>query len=204
MNIIYPFLLVLGLVLPQSTIASPSSATAEKTINALHAQLLIAMQLPRETTPSQRIELLRPAIEAAFDFSTIGRIILGESWRALSSEQKITFIDILQQLSVATYANNFSKFSGQKFLVTQVKIKKKLTIIDTQLTRSSDTSDKEPVSLKYLLKKNNGKWGIVNVIAQGVSDLALKRAEYSSIIKKRGFESLIQQLNGKIANLQKM
>ncbi len=34
-----------------------------------------------------------------------------------------------------------------------------------------------------------GKWKIISVIANGINDLSLKRADYSAIIKERGFDA---------------
>ena len=60
--------------------------------------------------------------------------------------------------------------------------------------------DGDKVTLDYLLRKSDGLWRIVNVIAEGVSDLSLKRADYTAVIKNEGFNSLITQLNGKVAS----
>jgi len=43
-------------------------------------------------------------------------------------------------------------------------------------------------------------WGIVNVIAQGVSDLALKRTEYDAVISAQGIDPLIAKLDAKVAS----
>ncbi len=198
MHLIYAILLVFGLT--SSQLASGGDLVpAEKVITTLHTQLLVAMKLPKNTPPLERIELIAPTINSNFDFSTIARIIMDKSWDALPKENKKTFVAVLRKLSVATYASHFSKFTGESFVVIKVQNKKKLTIVDTQLVPLEGL----PVSLKYLLKKNNNKWQIINVIAQGVSDLALKRAEYAYILKNEGFESLISQLNAKITRLEK-
>jgi phospholipid transport system substrate-binding protein len=55
------------------------------------------------------------------------------------------------------------------------------------------------VIFDYLLRKVDNQWRIVNVIANGVSDLAVKRAEYRQIIKTEGFNSLLTKLREKIA-----
>ena len=41
----------------------------------------------------------------------------------------------------------------------------------------------------------------MNVVAQGVSDLSLKRADYTAVIKTEGFDSLINRLEKKIAEM---
>jgi phospholipid transport system substrate-binding protein len=202
MNLIYSLLLTVALTSTQSVLGVTKTESAEDVVNNLHAELLLAMQLPEKTSVAKRIKTLKPIIGASFDFPTIARIILGESWTPLSSKQRNEFEDTLYRLTVTTYASHFSKFSGEKFLVSEVKDKKKMTIVDTRLIPSNSSVDVEFISLRYLLVRKNAKWRIINVIAQGVSDLALKRSEYSSVIKKDGFESLISQLNDKIANLQ--
>jgi phospholipid transport system substrate-binding protein len=202
MNLICSLLLTVGLTLWQPAFAVPQSESAEDTVNNLHAELLLAMQLPEKTSVAKRIETLKPVIEASFDFTTIAKIILGDSWPTLSNEQRSLFQDTLQRLSVATYADHFSKFSGEKFLVTKVNDKKQLTIVDTRLIPVNGSVDDKSISMRYLLTRKDDRWQIINVIAQGVSDLALKQAEYAYVIKKDGFKGLVSQLNDKIVNLQ--
>ena len=202
MNFICSLLLTVALTLWQSAFAVPQSESAEDTVNNLHAELLLAMQLPEKTSVAKRIETLKPVIEASFDFTTIAKIILGDSWSTLSNEQRSIFQDTLQRLSVATYADHFSKFSGEKFLVTKVNDKKQLTIVDTRLIPVNGSVDDKSISMRYLLTRKDDRWQIINVIAQGVSDLALKQAEYAYVIKKDGFQGLVSQLNDKIVNLQ--
>ncbi len=202
MNLICSLLLTAALTLWQPAFAVPQSESAEDTVNNLHAELLLAMQLPEKTSVAKRIETLKPVIEASFDFTTIAKIILGDSWPTLSNEQRSLFQDTLQRLSVATYADHFSKFSGEKFLVTKVNDKKQLTIVDTRLIPVNGSVDDKSISMRYLLTRKDDRWQIINVIAQGVSDLALKQAEYAYVIKKDGFKGLVSQLNDKIVNLQ--
>jgi phospholipid transport system substrate-binding protein len=53
--------------------------------------------------------------------------------------------------------------------------------------------------LDYILHRTEDQWRIINVIAEGVSDLALKRAEYAAFLKVKGFDALLMKLNEKIA-----
>ena len=48
----------------------------------------------------------------------------------------------------------------------------------------------------------DGEWKIIDIYLNGtVSELALRRSEYSSMIKREGFDSLIVALNDKITDL---
>jgi phospholipid transport system substrate-binding protein len=46
----------------------------------------------------------------------------------------------------------------------------------------------------------NGQWQIINIIVDGISDLALKKAQYTSVIDREGFDSLLNKLTQKIAD----
>ena len=53
------------------------------------------------------------------------------------------------------------------------------------------------------LQKDGGHWRIVNVVADGVSDLSLRRAEYTETMQKKGFTALIAHLKAQIAGYAK-
>jgi phospholipid transport system substrate-binding protein len=55
------------------------------------------------------------------------------------------------------------------------------------------------VRFDYLLHRSEGRWTILNIVADGVSDLATKRAEYRSVLKARGLDGLIRKLRDQIA-----
>ena len=59
-------------------------------------------------------------------------------------------------------------------------------------------ADGEEIRFNYILHQANDQWKIINIIVNGVSDLALKRTEYSSILKKNGYLSLIEKLLAQI------
>ncbi|MCZ6652677.1 MAG: ABC transporter substrate-binding protein, partial [Planctomycetota bacterium] len=73
-------------------------------------------------------------------------------------------------------------------------------LVRTVLEVNEDPAD--DVSLDYLLHDSDGKWRIVNVIANGVSDLSLKRADYGAVVKAQGLDSLIAKLEGQISDLE--
>jgi phospholipid transport system substrate-binding protein len=53
-----------------------------------------------------------------------------------------------------------------------------------------------------MLEQKDGAWRIINIIADGVSDLALKRAEYQRILASGSIEDLIKELEAQTARLE--
>jgi phospholipid transport system substrate-binding protein len=72
-------------------------------------------------------------------------------------------------------------------------------LVQTQLIKS----DGGQVQLDYVLHRVGSPWRIINVVADGASDLALKRADYTSFLKSNGFDPLLIKLNEKIAQYSK-
>jgi phospholipid transport system substrate-binding protein len=57
--------------------------------------------------------------------------------------------------------------------------------------------------LSYRLGKKPEGWKVIDVYYNGtVSELALRRADYSSVLKRDGFDALIARVNAKIAELR--
>ena len=62
--------------------------------------------------------------------------------------------------------------------------------------------DEDPVELDYRVRGADGSWRIIDVFMNGtVSELALRRSEYSALIKREGFTALLALLDERIDSL---
>jgi phospholipid transport system substrate-binding protein len=142
-----------------------------------------------------RYEQLAPVIKSSFDMPFVSKTVLGKYWETFNNEQRSRFIEAFTQLSIATYAANFDRYSGERFkTISQKQVSGGRILVQSQLIKSNGGQ----VQLDYLLHPTGGQWRIVNIIAEGVSDLALKRADYSAFLKSKGFEALLKKLDEKI------
>jgi phospholipid transport system substrate-binding protein len=58
------------------------------------------------------------------------------------------------------------------------------------------------VPLDYVLQHGTAGWRIINIVADGVSDLALKRAEYQRVLAGGTLDTLIAELEAQTARLR--
>jgi len=166
--------------------ADPSAAVA--VVERFHESLKAA--LATDGFEARRALLTAP-IESAFDIATIARISVGAHWRELDEGQRAELVRTLADLIVATYAARFDSDNGQTFeTVDAHETKPGRTLVRTKL----HLKDRDDVSLDYMLREQDGAPIIYNVTADGVSDLSLRRAEYSAIIERDGFEGLLAAL----------
>lgn len=157
-------------------------------IDAFHAALLEVMQSGAEF--DARAALLAPKVGELFDLPSISRISLGRTWKTLDAQSQREFSSLLQELIVATYADRFDSFDGQSFHDVGVEPAGRGWVVKTELERSSG----ERVTLDYYFRKDR----VYNVVADGVSDLSLRRADYNSIIKTEGYEQLLSHIRENI------
>jgi len=185
---------VLGL-----SIATPNASAADRgateVVETFHSTLIAVMKEGGKIGYQGRYDQLAPAIESGFDMPFISKTVLGKYWDGLNKEQRSRFVEAFTQMSIATYASNFDTYSGEHFkTISEKKVDGGRILVQSQLLKS----DGGQVRLDYLLQRTGSEWRIVNVIAEGVSDLALKRADYSAFLKSKGFEALLQKLKEKI------
>lgn len=197
------FVRVLAAVLFLTLPLRPSAAeqpVAEEVVNRLHQTLLDAMKRASELGYSGRVRTIAPVVESSFDFPTIARVVVGRYWAGLSEAEKKTFLDTFARLSAATYASRFDGYSGESFRLLAREAKSDSVLVKSELVKA----DGSVVKFDYLVHPAADKrWLIVNVIADGVSDLSLKRADYTTILKNEGYAALIAKLNDKIAQYEK-
>lgn len=166
---------------------APEQVVAQ--VAAFHEQLLVAMR--SQAKFADRAALLGPAVASFFDFPTICRISLGRTWRQLDEAGQRQFCELLEELVVATYASRFATYSGQTFRTVSSGRAARGWVVKTQLLRANG----EQVALEYYFRTA----GAFNVVADGVSDLSLRRADYSSIIEADGYSGLLASLRSNIA-----
>jgi phospholipid transport system substrate-binding protein len=176
---------------------APAADTAAKVVEVLHAELLFVMKQAKKLGYAGRYQRLAPTVTTSYDFPYISKVVVGRYWRIFTAEQKSRFIEVFAKLSIATYASRFDGYSGEGFkTIAAEELKRGQRLVKTVLIKANG----EEIELDYVLHRNNDQWRIINVIAEGVSDLSLKRADYTAYIKKNGFDALLKELQEKIQN----
>ena len=192
-----------GGILPRGA-ASQESATppahrleaAPATVERLYAALEQVASRGNDLGLEGRRLLLAPAVEATLDLEFMAARVLGRHWRALESSEKKSWQELFTRLTVASYAERFDSAEGLRFEVLDAKAGAR----GTALVHSRiHPPDGEPVAVDYRLRPTRQGWRIIDVYLNGtVSELALRRSEYASVIDREGFEKLSQSLDAKI------
>ncbi len=179
-------------------VAETGTTAARATVERFYAVLLEVMQRGEELAYEERYARLDPVVQQVYDLPFMSAKTLGRYWKGLSEDDRGRWISTFTRLTVSTYTDRFDEYSGQRFEVLNAEPARYETImVRTRIL----PVDQEPVELDYRLRGADGSWRIIDVFMNGtVSELALRRSEYSSVVKRKGFESLVSSLEEKIAS----
>jgi phospholipid transport system substrate-binding protein len=185
--------------------SSPSApATAPATAQALCDALLAAMKGGSAMSYSARYALLAPEVERDFDLPLMTRLVVGPPWRELAAPDRAKLVEAFSTYSIATYAQRFKGYSGERFEVDPVTsaLPNGDAIVHTKLFTGGAQS--APVQLDYLTRKSGMTWRIIDVYLNGsISELAARRSEYSTVLRQGGASALVSLLQGKSADFAK-
>ncbi|MCX7074388.1 MAG: ABC transporter substrate-binding protein [Methylococcales bacterium] len=183
-----------------SVFAQEESTSARQIVDKFQTELVQVMKNGKKLGYSGRFDKLETSVSNSHDLPKIARIVVGKEWEKLTEEQQKKLTDVFSKLSIASYAHNFKDFDGEAFVIdSEEETKMGGVVIHSHL----DLPDDKPVKFDYMLKEKGVSWRIINIIANGVSDLALKRSEYTAILQRDGFDALITKINEKIDNYAK-
>jgi phospholipid transport system substrate-binding protein len=185
-------LCVLGFTSLVHPVSAAVSDPAVIQVQSLTTSLLNSMRAGSTITISDRYRNLEPVIDQVFDLPLMARLSIGPGWANFSAEQQKASIAAFRRYTIANYAFNFREFDGEKFEIEDnVLSRGAQKVVQTRLISPHDT----PATLIYTMHEQGGIWKIVDVYYDGVSELALRRSDFSAVIASGGSPALIAHLN---------
>ena len=187
--------------------ALPAWAESEATdaavtrIRVFYDALLSVMKQADKLGIRGRYDKLAPTVRSTFDLAAMTRIAVGPEWNSIPPEQQGVLIDNFTQMTIATYANRFDSYSGERFEVDAAAEPRNTgRIVHTTLLPSTG----EPVTLNYLMRGSGDGWSVVDVYLTGtISELATRRSEFGAILKSGGPNALIDSLRKQAEKLMR-
>jgi phospholipid transport system substrate-binding protein len=178
---------------PGAIVRAQTADPGAQTIDSFDDALLGVMKQGKSLGVQGRYQRLEPAVQAAFDLSTMTRFAVGPTWAMFAPPDQTSLVRAFGRLTTANYAKNFDSYDGEKFTVD--------ARIDTRgpdkLVRSHILSPKDkPVDLTYRMRQaGDGRWKIIDVYYNGsVSELAARRSDFAASVAK-GPQALLTKID---------
>jgi phospholipid transport system substrate-binding protein len=190
--------LCLGLLLILGGFVQPAAslgAGPEDNVRGFYSTLLATMKDGRTLGQSGRYGRIAPVVDRVFDVPSMTRLAIGPVWSTLSPAQQQQLVEAFRHYVAATYADRFDSYSGQQLQVTGERPYNAAIIVQTKIVKS----DGDTTNLDYLMRQNQGSWQIADVYLDGsISQVAIQRSEFHSILRRDGVDGLVMALNRKV------
>jgi phospholipid transport system substrate-binding protein len=169
---------------------APTQAVKETIDQVL--SILGDKDLKEPAREAERREKLEAIIGQRFDYEEMAKRTLAAEWKKLSAEQQQEFVGLFQQFLSQSYAGNIDGYSGEQVEYLKERLKGDFAEVQTKVV-----SPKVQIPLDYRLLKKDEKWGVYDVIIDGVSLTKNYRGQFSRIIKSSSFDGLLDKLRSK-------
>lgn len=180
------------------SLAEPAAANHDNPVAFVRSlsESAIALFSDKTMTVTERNRMFRELLIERFDMPSIGRLVLGRYWRQTTEAQKVLFSKLFEDFVVTTYSHRLDAYSGEKLTIGKSrKAGENVTVVGSQVARDQQS----PVDVDWMLRLNNGRWHVVDVVIEGISMVISQRSEFAAIINKQGgIDGLIQALRTRV------
>lgn len=201
MNPFFSTVKAVGFAIMMVAIASvPAAAgTPSELVEKFQTNLLQVMKDAEKLSVRQRYERLASSVESSFHLPLMVQIATANHWQEATPSQRVQLVSAFRRMSITTLATLFDSYDGETFQILAEKPGPQHTqLVLTKLTKA----DKSTVDIAYVARKFDDGWRMIDVILDnGISELKVRRSEYSLVLKTDGVPGLVALLNRKADEL---
>jgi phospholipid transport system substrate-binding protein len=186
---------------PAAPTAASSTMGPQETVENSAKRMLQELDANRQmykNDPAKLDALVANVLLPNFDTEYAARLVLGQTWRTATPEQRKRFVDAFYHSLLRNYGAALVDFTGDRFVILPYKGDPNDTTatVRTEVKRSS--GDKVPVN--FSLRKVDGVWKAWDVVIEGISYVKSFRTDFGAEIQQKGLDEVINRLEteGKI------
>jgi phospholipid transport system substrate-binding protein len=166
---------------------------AREPVVTLEDTLLAVMKEADTLGFEGRLREIRPVVEATFDLEFMAKTSIGRVWKDLSPDLQTRWVEVFTRYTTTKLADQFDKYSGQRFVLKGERPASRGTLI---VLSTVERPGKDDVRLDFRVRPMGDAWRIIDIYGKGkVSEVALRRSEYASILEQSGIEGLIASVD---------
>jgi phospholipid transport system substrate-binding protein len=186
---------------PAAPTAASSTMGPQETVENSAKRMLQELDANRQmykNDPAKLDALVANVLLPNFDTEYAARLVLGQTWRTATPEQRKRFVDAFYHSLLRNYGAALVDFTADRFVILPYKGDPNDTTatVRTEVKRSS--GDKVPVN--FSLRKVDGVWKAWDVVIEGISYVKSFRTDFGAEIQQKGLDEVINRLEteGKI------
>ncbi len=192
MGLVLVVILLMGLTSSVNAATSLPREQLKQTIDQI-LEVLRDSSLQTEDKKIQRREMVRQIARVRFDYRKMSQLSLGKHWKGITDQEKNDFVDLFGTLLENTYMAKIETYTNEKVVFLKDRVKKKKAQVNTKIiTKSVEI----PIDYRMYRKKEN-LWMVYDMVIEGVSMIGNYRSQFSQMLERGSFESLMAKLKEK-------
>jgi phospholipid transport system substrate-binding protein len=175
--------------------ANASSLTPQQLVENSAKKMLQELDANRamyRADPAKLDGLVGNVLLPNFDTEYSARLVLGQSWRTATPEQRKRFVDAFYHSLLRNYGAALIDFTGDRFVVLPYKGDPGDTTATVRTEVKKSSGDKVPVN--FSLRKTPEGWKAWDVVIEGISYVKSFRTDFASEIQQKGLDDVITRL----------
>lgn len=189
---VYVMVLSLLLVIPAVSMAATPTETVKATVDKV-VQVLNDQSLKGPAREKERRAKIRAAVLNVFDFKEMAKRSLGLNWKNRSEGERKEFVDLFSDLLERSYINKIESYSGEKIVYEKESIEEDYAVVKTRFI----TKRREEIPVDYKLLKEDGSWGVYDLVIENVSLVNNYRTQFNKIIRTSSYQELVRKMQNK-------
>jgi phospholipid transport system substrate-binding protein len=180
---------------PAVPTAAPSTLGPQELVENSAKRMLVELDANRAMyvkDPAKLDALVANVLLPNFDTEYAARLVLGQTWRTATPEQRKRFVDAFYHSLLRNYGAALVDFTADRFVILPYKgdAADTMATVRTEVKRS--TGDRIPVN--FSLRKTDGVWKAWDVVIEGISYVKSFRTDFGSEIQQKGLDEVITRL----------
>ena len=141
-------------------------------------------------TAEQRAQL-KELVNGVIDFRVMGQRALGPHWEDLGEDQREEFVSVFREVVRAQSMGDLGVYNSA-VTYDQIDVQR-----DSAFVRTRTKYEGRTTSVEYVLERREGEWRAEDIIVDGVSTVEGYARSFQTVVRKRGFDSLMKSLRKK-------
>lgn len=150
-------------------------------------------ELKKPEKTKERRAAIRKIVDNRFDFEEIAKRSLARYWRERTPEEKKEFTALYSDLLESNYITKIEKYENEKLLYVGETIDDGYAVVKTRIITKGNIE----IPIDYKLLKRGTKWGVYDVVIEGVSLVNNYRTQFSNIIRTSSYGELLKRMKSK-------
>jgi phospholipid transport system substrate-binding protein len=179
--------------------AAPASAAStlgpQELVENSAKRMLVELDKNRsmyKADPTKLDALVANVLLPNFDTEYAARLVLGQTWRTATPDQRKRFVDGFYHSLLRNYGAALVDFTADRFVILPYKSEAADTMATVRTEVKRESGDKIPVN--FSLRKVDGVWKAWDVVIEGISYVKSFRTDFAAEIQQKGLDEVITRL----------